>query len=208
MWVRVVRFWLLLGCLCLFSNCVFAQGGGPADNSSASKAVDKADKSLDSDYLIGAEDVLAVNVWKEPDMSRVVPVRPDGKITLPLIGDIQASGMAPKQLQVNIENGLKAFVAAPEVTVIVQEVKSVKFNIVGEIARPGSYPLTSSMTVLDAIAVGGGLRDFAKASHIYVLRTSNDGSHSKLPFNYKQVIGGKNLAQNVELRSGDTIVIP
>jgi len=204
---RAVRVGLLMG-LGLLSNGVFAQTGGPVADPSASKAVDKTGKTSDSDYVIGAEDVLAVNVWKEPDMSRVVPVRPDGKITLPLIGDIQASGMAPKELQANIENGLKAFVAAPEVTVIVQEVKSVKFNIVGEIARPGSYPLTSSMTVLDAIAVGGGLRDFAKASHIYVLRSSNDGTHSKLPFNYKQVIGGKNLAQNIELRSGDTIVIP
>lgn len=159
-------------------------------------------------YVIGSEDVLAVNIWKEPELSRVVPVRPDGKITLPLVGDVQAGGLTPKQLQGNIANDLHAYVATPEVTVIVQEVKSQKFNIVGEIARPGSYSLTRSMTVLDAIAVGGGLRDFAKASRIYVLRSDRDGSHSKLGFNYKDVIKGKNLAQNVELHSGDTVVVP
>ena len=159
-------------------------------------------------YVIGSEDVLAVNIWKEPELSRVVPVRPDGKITLPLVGDVQAGGLTPKQLQGKIESDLHAYVATPEVTVIVQEVKSQKFNIIGEIARPGSYSLTRSMTVLDAIAVGGGLRDFAKAKSIYVLRSDRDGSHSKLAFNYKDVIKGKNLSQNVELRSGDTVVIP
>jgi polysaccharide biosynthesis/export protein len=160
------------------------------------------------DYVIGSEDVLAVNIWKEPEISRTVPVRPDGKITLPLIGDVQASGLTPRKLQDNIAQGLRSYVSSPDVTVIVQEVKSLKFNVVGEIAKPGSYTLTEPMTVLDAIAVGGGLRDFAKGGSIYVLRSNQDGSHSKLPFDYKQVIKGKKLSQNVELRSGDTIVIP
>jgi len=161
-----------------------------------------------ADYVIGSEDVLAVNIWKEPEISRTVPVRPDGKITIPLVGDIQASGLTPKKLQDNIALGLRSYVASPEVTVIVQEVKSLKFNIVGQIAHPGSYPLSQPMTVLDAIAVGGGLKDFAKGSHIYVLRTNNDKTQQKLSFDYKQVIKGKKLAENVELRPGDTIVIP
>jgi len=160
------------------------------------------------DYIIGSEDVLAVNIWKEPEISRTVPVRPDGKITLPLIGDIQAGGLTPRKLQDNIATGLRSYVSSPEVTVIVQEVKSLKFNIVGEITKPGSYPLRDATTVLDAIAVGGGLRDFAKGSHIYVLRSNSDGSHAKLPFDYKQVIKGKKLSENVELRAGDTIVVP
>jgi len=160
------------------------------------------------DYIIGSDDVLSVNVWKEPEISRTVPVRPDGKITLPLIGDIQAGGLTPRKLQDNIAQGLRSYVSSPEVTVIVQEVKSLKFNIVGEITKPGSYPLSEPTTVLDAIAIGGGLRDFAKRSHIYVLRTSADGSHSKLPFDYKEVIKGKRLSENVELHPGDTIVIP
>lgn len=160
------------------------------------------------DYIIGNEDVLAVNIWKEPEISRTVPVRPDGKITLPLIGDIQAGGLTPHKLQNDITAGLRSYVSSPEVTVIVQEVKSRRFNIVGEITKPGSYALTEPMTVLDAIAVGGGLRDFAKGSRIYVLRTNSDGTKSRLAFDYKQVIKGKRMSENVELRSGDTIVIP
>lgn len=155
------------------------------------------------DYTIGSEDLLAINVWKEPELSRTVPVRPDGKITLPLVGDVQASGLTPEKLEATLKEGLKAYVASPEVTVIVQEVKSLKFNIVGEINHPGSFPLGQPTTVLDAIAVGGGLRDFAKASHIYVLR-----GNTRLAFNYKDVIKGKRLSQNIVLQSGDTVVIP
>lgn len=159
-------------------------------------------------YLIGIEDVLNVNVWKEPEISRVVPVRPDGKISLPLLGDIQASGMTPRTLQSEIANALHAFISNPEVTVIVQEVKSRKFNIVGEVAKPGSYPLSDPMTVLDAIAVGGGLKDFAKGSRIYVLRANATGGQAKLPFDYRNVIKGKKLSENVNLLPGDTVVVP
>jgi polysaccharide export outer membrane protein len=160
------------------------------------------------DYIIGSDDVLAINVWKEPELSRTLPVRPDGKITLPLVGDVEAAGLTPHKLQENITQGLRSYIDSPAVTVIVQEVKSAKFNIVGEITRPGSYLLSQPTTVLDAIAVGGGLRDFAKRTHIYVLRTNADGSHSRLPFDYKDVIKGKKLSENVELRPGDTVVIP
>ena len=159
-------------------------------------------------YLIGKEDVLNISVWKEPEISKVVPVRPDGKITLPLMGEIQASGLTPRKLQDNITEGLRAYVSNPAVTVIVQEVKSLKFNIVGEITKPGSYPLIEPMTVLDAIAVGGGLKDFAKSGRIYVLRANADGSHAKLAFDYKNVIKGKKLSENVELLPGDTVVVP
>ena len=161
-----------------------------------------------NEYVIGSDDILAVNIWKEPELSRTVPVRPDGKITLPLIGEIQASGLTPKMLQDTLATGLKAYVTNPEVTVIVQEVKSLKYNIVGEITRPGSYSLTEPTTVLSAIAIAGGLRDFAKGGHIYVLRANKDGSFLKLPFDYKQVIKGKKLPQNVELRAGDTVIVP
>src|SRR5690242_18753373 len=164
--------------------------------------VPKSVATVHSDeYVIGSDDILAVNIWKEPELSRTVPVRPDGKITLPLIGEIQASGLTPKKLQDSLAAGLKAYVTNPEVTVIVQEVKSLKYNIVGEITRPGSYLLTEPTTVLSAIAVAGGLRDFAKGGHIYVLRANKEGSFLKLPFDYKQVIKGKKLSQNVELRA-------
>jgi len=158
------------------------------------------------DYVIGPEDILAVNVWKEPEISRNVPVRPDGKISLPLIGDIEASGFTPTKLQGDIKKRLEAYMTDPEVTVIVQEVKSLKFNIVGEIAKPGSYALSQSMTVLDAIALAGGLRDFAKQKEIYILRVSDKGSHFRMPFNYKDVIKGKK--GDLELQPRDTVVVP
>ena len=165
-------------------------------------------KNQTSDYIIGSEDVLAVNVWKEPEISKVLPVRPDGKISLPLIGDTAASGLTPKQLQDNIEKNLEAYMSHPEVTVIVQEAKSQRFNIVGEVERPGSYTLGTPMTVLDAIAVAGGFKDFAKRSKIYVLRANPNGSQVRMPFNYKKVIKGRHSEQNVELQAHDTVVVP
>lgn len=160
------------------------------------------------EYVIGTEDVLAINVWKEPEISRSVPVRPDGKISLPLIGEIEVRGLTPKQLQTQLERQFTQYIAKPEVTVIVQEVRSLKFNILGEVARPGSYTLSRPSTVLDAIATAGGFRDFAKQKGIYVLRVQPDGARVRLPFNYKQVIKGHNLEQNVELQPRDTIVVP
>jgi len=159
-------------------------------------------------YVIGAEDVLAVNIWREPEISRSVPVRPDGKITLPLIGDLETTGRTPLQLQAEIANRLEKYLNHPEVTVIVQEVKSPRFNVVGEVIRPGEYLLTKPMTVLDAIALAGGFRDFAKQSKIYVLRVNADGTRFRLPFNYKRVVKGGNPEQNIELRIHDTIVVP
>jgi polysaccharide export outer membrane protein len=194
-----------------FSLSVVAQTQLREHSTPASPAAESRNLAANihpDDYIIGSDDVLAVDIWKEPEISRTVPVRPDGKITLPLIGDIQAGGLTPHKLQDNIAVGLRSYVSSPEVTVIVQEVKSLKFNIVGEITKPGSYPLSQRTTVLDAIATGGGLRDFAKSSRIYVLRANTDGSPSRLPFDYKQVINGKKLSENIELRPGDTVVIP
>jgi len=159
-------------------------------------------------YMIGENDVLDIDVWKEKEISRAIPVRPDGKITLPLIGEIQASGMTPLQLQDDIAHRLKGFIANPEVTVIVTDPRSHHFNVVGEVARPGAYPLTGSTTVLDAIALTGGFRDFAKQTKIYVLRSMPDGTRTKLPFNYKDAIKGKNSQNNITLKPGDTIVVP
>jgi len=159
-------------------------------------------------YVIGVDDVLAINVWKEPDVSRTVPVRSDGKISLPLAGEVQASGETPLQLEKLLATKLQSFISEPEVTVIVSEVKSQKFNVLGMVSKPGSYPLTNSATVLDAIALAGGFRDFAKQKSIYILRQNPDGSQSRLPFNYKEVIKGKDSAQNVRLQPRDTIVVP
>ncbi len=160
------------------------------------------------DYVIGADDILAINVWKEPDLCRTVPVRPDGKITLPLVGDVLAAGKTPEKLQQELRDSLASFIAVPEVAVIVQEVRSLKFNIVGEVARPGSYPLSESTTVLDAIAQAGGLGLYAKSNDIYVLRLRADGSSLRFPFHYKKVLKGTSLSQNVKLQAKDTIVVP
>jgi polysaccharide export outer membrane protein len=159
-------------------------------------------------YIIGENDLLDVNVWKEKEVSRTISVRPDGKITLPLVGEIQASGMTPLQLQDNIGQRLKAYLSNPEVTVMVSDPRSHHFNIVGQVLKPGTYTLSQSTTVLDAISSAGGFRDFAKETKIYVLRTSPGGGQVRLPFNYKEIIKGKNPASNIALNSGDTIVVP
>jgi polysaccharide biosynthesis/export protein len=164
--------------------------------------------NVDSSLVIGAEDVLAISVWKEPDISRTIPVRSDGKISLALAGELQASGKTPGQLEKEIASKLRTYISDPEVTVIVQEIKSHKFNVLGQVVHPGSYPLNSSATVLDAIALAGGFRDFAKTKSIYVLRQNDDGSQLRIPFNYNEVIKGNNSEQNVKLRVRDTVVVP
>jgi polysaccharide export outer membrane protein len=164
-------------------------------------------KAHDDTFVIGNDDVLTINVWKEPDISRSIPVRSDGKISLPLVGEVQAAGQTPLKLEKDIAGKLKNYISEPEVTVIVQQVNSQKFNILGQVVRPGSYALANSPTVLDAIALAGGFRDFAKKKNIYVLRQGASGE-SRLPFNYKDVSQGKNMSQNIKLQPGDTIIIP
>jgi polysaccharide export outer membrane protein len=159
-------------------------------------------------FIIGVEDVLNINVWKEPEISRAVPVRPDGMITLPLIGEIKAKGLTPIQLQDQITASLKKFMSDPQVTVIIVEVRSLTFNVVGQVLKPGYYPLTRRMTVLDAIALSGGFQPFAKQKKVYVLRTQADGKQVRIPFNYKDVIKGKRPDENIELQPRDTLVIP
>ena len=204
---------LLAPVVCLFvSTCLWAQNGTSTNRvpsaSTKEPAAGSAQSVIASSFVIGVDDVLAINVWKEPDISRSVPVRSDGKISLPLVGELEARGQTPKKLEVEIAKRLQQYISDPEVTVIVQEIKSQKFNVLGMVMRPGSYPLTKPTTVLDAIALAGGFRDFAKQKDIYVLRPVADGSPKRFAFNYKEVVKGRNPAQNIELESNDTIVIP
>lgn len=178
-----------------------------SEQSNDSRSSSQPSQNVNENYVIGRDDVLSINVWKEPEISRVVEVRPDGKISLPLVGELQASGLQPIELQKQISDHLKSYVSNPEVTVIVQEVRSQKFNVIGEVARPGTYPLSKPMTVLDGLALAGGFRDFAKEKKIYVLRKQASGE-VRLPFNYKKVVKGQNQSQNIALESGDTIVVP
>ena len=180
---------------------------GP-DVPSAGKPGTSSPGVANESFVIGADDVLAISVWKEPELSKVVPVRSDGKISLPLIGELQASGSTPKALESEIRERLKAYMSEPEVTVMLQEIRSRTFNVLGEVFKPGAYPLVKSLTVVDAIALAGGFRDFAKKKSMYVLRTQSDGEQVRISVNYKDVIKGKKPEQNIVLQSHDVVVVP
>jgi polysaccharide export outer membrane protein len=186
----------------LISGSLWGQTAAAGHDADASSG-----KPHDDSFVIGNDDVLAINVWKEPDISRSIPVRSDGKISLPLVGEVQAAGLTPLKLEKDIASRLKNFISEPEVTVMVQQVNSQKFNILGQVVKPGSYVIANSPTVLDAIALAGGFRDFAKKKSIYVLRQGSSGE-SRIPFNYKDVSEGKNMSQNIKLQPGDTIIVP
>jgi len=162
---------------------------------------------VDASYLIAPDDVLAIDVWKEGEITRTVPVRPDGKISLPLLNDVQAAGLTATDLASAITEKLKKFIANPQVTVIVTTVNSQKIYILGEVPRAGVLPLLPSMTVLQAISSAGGFTQYANQKGVYVLRIEN-GKQVKYPFNYKQVLKGANIQQNIVLKPGDTIVVP
>src|ERR1700691_2175479 len=184
----------ILALLLLLPIGAFAQSDSTSHPAPAGAATEKpaAGKAhSDNSYVIGANDALAIDVWKEPNVSRSVSVRSDGKISLPLVGELQASGQTPQQLEQEITKRLQSYISEPEVTVIVTESKSQKVNILGMVVHPGAYLLTSSTTILDAVAMAGGFKDFAKQKSIYVLRPSPDGSQQK-----------------IRLQSGDTVVVP
>jgi polysaccharide export outer membrane protein len=179
-----------------------AGGAGQAAMTTAHQAA-----THDPSYLIGAQDVLDVDVWKEKELTRTVEVRPDGRISLPLLNDIQAAGLTPMQLTANITEGLKKFVTDPQVTVIVTQINSQRVYILGEVTKPGAYPLLPGMNVLEALSTAGGFTMFANTKKIYVIR-QEAGKQKKLPFNYKRVVSGKSAEQNIVLRAGDQIVVP
>lgn len=200
---------LLVAVMCGLASAQDAAKPATPDATKPSTSTSDASTGVRPDaYIIGAEDVLTINVWKEPDMSKTVPVRPDGMISLPLIGEIKAAGYTPVQLQGILADAMKKLISEPQVTVLVEKVSSLSFNIVGEVGKPGYYPLTRRMTVLDAIALAGGFKDFAKTKKVYVLRSGANGAEQRLPFNYNAVIKGKDPQQNIELQPRDTIVVP
>ena len=180
--------------------------GATASQPDAVKAASPSPAS--DEFVIGPGDVLAINVWKEAEISKVIPVRSDGRISLPLIGELQTSGLTPRQLEAELTKRLKDYVADPSVTVVVQEIHSQKINVLGMVSHPGSFPLAKPMTVVDAIATAGGFRDFAKQKEVYVLHKDASGRQTRIPVNYKDVIRGLHPEQNIELQSGDTVVVP
>jgi polysaccharide export outer membrane protein len=179
-----------------------SQAGAPPASGTAPRGA-----TSDPNYVIGPQDVIDVNVWKEPDISRTVPVRPDGKISLPLLNDVQAAGLTPAQLGNQITASLKKYVTNPQVTVIVTAINSQRIYVLGEVTRPGAFPLLPGTTVLRGLSSAGGFSQFAKMKAIYVLRLEN-GKQVKYPFNYRDVVGGKHPEQDILLKAGDTIVVP
>jgi polysaccharide export outer membrane protein len=177
-----------------------APNGGPSAPKAASIAVPLQ-------YTIGADDVMAVVFWGDKEMSSEVTVRPDRKITLPLLNDIDAAGLTPTQLKDRIAEAATQYVTDPTVTVEVKAINSRKVYITGEIRKPGFYPLTGSMTVLQLISIAGGLDDYAKGDKISIVRNEG-GQQTSFKFNYKELLKQRNLQQNIELKPGDSILVP
>ncbi len=194
-----------LGIILVLTGAGIARQAPPAQRTAPATQPNEALPQVSENYVIGVEDVLSINVWKETELSQPqIVVRPDGKITLPVIGDVQAAGLTTKQLRDNLVEKLKDLVIAPTVTVIVTKIESQKVSIVGNVAKQGTYPLGSPVTVLELIARAGGLTEYAKSKSITILR-KKDGK--TLNFNYNDVIKGKNLQQNIVLENGDIVMV-
>jgi polysaccharide export outer membrane protein len=185
-----------------------AQTGSPsAPAANGAAAPSGPSISVPAEYQIGPEDVLGINFWRDTDMTGDVTVRPDGRITLPLLGDITAAGLTPGALKEQITKAASKLIEDPSVTVIVRAINSRKVFITGEVTTPNAYPLSRELTVMQLITLAGGLTEFANKKNITVLRTENGKQHT-FKFNYQDVSKGKNLAQNIVLKPGDTVVVP
>ena len=197
---------------CSVNSSTFAQGPAKQAPTQKTDSPEKAPApqtpSLnEAEYRIGPQDVVRIDVWKEPDVSRSIPVRPDGKISMPLLNDVQAAGLTSLELAASIRDGLSKFITNPQVTVTVSDINSRRIFITGEIARQGAQGLLPNMTVLQAITSAGGLTQFARPKKIYIVRTV-DGKQVTFPFDYKGALTGKHPETNILLQSGDMIVVP
>ena len=184
-----------------------AKGTAAAPLGAAPAAVPTAAIAVPTEYIIGADDVMSVVFWRDKELSADVTVRPDGKISLPLLNEIQAAGLTPAQLKDRIAEEAKKYVEDPTVTVEVKAINSRKVFITGEVRKPGPYPLTGTTTVLQLIAVAGGLGDYAKGEKITIVR-AEAGRQTAFRFNYKEVLNQRKLVQNIELKPGDTVLVP
>jgi polysaccharide export outer membrane protein len=184
-----------------------AQDASTTSNKPASPMiVPNASVAAGSTYVIGPDDVLTISVWKDPDLTSTLPVRPDGNISLPLLNDVQAAGLTPMQLAAAITERLKKYIGDPRVTVVVKEINSKKIYVTGEVQHTGGLQMQPGMTVLQALA-DAGFTQFANTKRIYVLRSEN-GVEQKIPVNYKRLVKGQAGSQDIVLKPGDTIVVP
>ena len=200
----------VLGVLFLWPGTAILAGmqdGGSASSANHIKDSNPESVSTNGDYQIGPGDVIVISVWKEPEASSTVVIRPDGKISIPLVNDLSVDGKSPMEIQNIIAEKLSPFIKTPNVTVTVKEINSKKVFVLGEVNRAAAYQITQPTTVLQILTEAGGLRPFAKQKSIYVLRLEN-GKQAKLPFNYKDVVKGEKIEQNILLRPGDTVVVP
>jgi len=186
---------------------LFAQVTEKPARAIAATSPSSASVVVPGDYALGAEDVIGILFWREQDMSGDVTVRPDGMITLPLIGDVRVAGVRPEELKAQIEKAASKFITEPNVTIVVRQINSRKVFITGEVKTPGAYPLTAPRTVMQLIAIAGGLTEYADGNAITVMRTEN-GRQKSYRFHYNDVARGKALAQNIVLLPGDTVVVP
>jgi polysaccharide biosynthesis/export protein len=185
---------------------MLAQANAPGNNDKPEALQPGGAAASSADYVIGADDMLHVSVWKEPDLTATLPVRPDGKISLPLLNDVQAAGLTPLKLGASITEKLKKYIADPRVTVVVTAMNSQRVFVTGEVTHTGAMPLLPNMTMLQVLS-SAGFTQFANVKNIYLLRTEN-GKQVKLPFNYKEVVKGNHPEQNIMLKPGDTVVVP
>jgi polysaccharide export outer membrane protein len=192
---------------CLAWTGAFAQSQTQKPSARAGAPALPAGVTPPAGYVIGPEDTLAVVYWREKDMSADVVVRPDGMISLPLLNDINAAGLTPDQLRLAITEGATKFVEEPTVSIVVKAINSRKVFITGQVAKPGPYPLGGPTTVLQLIATAGGVAEYADKSKIMIVRAEG-GKQTTLKFNYQDVMKGKNLSQNIELKPGDAIIVP
>lgn len=204
-WYRILSIVIVLGLS--LTALTYAQDSQDQATETEAKKPLVPPPITDPTYIIGPQDTLSVNVWKEPDLSGSVQVRPDGKISIPLLNDVQAAGLTALKLSSEVTTGLKKYVADPRVTVVVTAINSRRVYVLGEVTHAGGFALLPDMTVLQAISDAGGLTQFAHGKKIYVLR-SEGGQQVKYPFNYNKVLKGENSEENFPLKSGDTIVVP
>lgn len=195
---------LLLGALAVPTMPAQHDGPSKGDKPAATSQLPAPDAP--SDYVIGPDDQLHISVWKEPELTETLPVRPDGKISMPLLNDVTAAGLTPSQLAISITEKLKKYMADPRVTVVVTAMNSRRVFVSGEVLHTGAINLLPRMTALQALSTAG-FTPFANVKGIYILRTVN-GRQQKIPFNYKDVVKGRHPEENIELRPGDTIVVP
>ena len=205
----MVRVFAIMGIVGMTAATVLAESKPSAMNPPHESALDKSSLIVTTDYIIGPEDVLDITVWKNADLSKTVQVRPDGRISLPLIGDVAAVSRTSAELTEEISTRLKAYMENPTVSIVVKEVNSYAIFVLGEVVKPGRYPLKSKTTLLQAVTLASGFTPVASRNKIVIFRFAKDGEPlMKIKASYDDIVLRDGTNQNIELKPGDTIVVP